>query len=136
MMSLKVGFTGTQKGMTYDQKNNFLVTIRDLNNEHHVEEFHHGDCVGADASAHEIAKELEIDIYVYPPINNRKRAFCTGSFKIHPPKDYIERNHDIVDNCDILIACPKSNIEELRSGTWATVRYARKIKRPVIILKP
>lgn len=100
-------------------------------------EFHHGDCIGADASAHEIAKELEIDIYIYPPINNRKRAFCcTGSFKIHPPKDYIERNHNIVDNCDILIACPKSNIEELRSGTWATVRYARKIKRPVIVLKP
>lgn len=127
---MKIGFTGTQIGITNKQA---LALEKQLAE---ATEFHHGDCIGADASAHEIAKKLEIDIYIYPPINNRKRAFCTGSFSTYPPKDYIERNHDIVDNCDVLIACPKSNVEETRSGTWATVRYARRIKRPVIILKP
>jgi hypothetical protein len=33
-----------------------------------------------------------------------------------------------------LIATPESLTEELRSGTWATIRYARKIKKPCLIL--
>ena len=28
------------------------------------------------------------------------------------------------------------SIEQLRSGTWATVRHARKLKRPIVIINP
>ena len=53
---------------------------------------------------------------------------------MYAEKRYLERNRDIVDACDILIACPRTLKEELRSGTWATVRYARKVGKPVAIL--
>ena len=52
-----------------------------------------------------------------------------------PPKDYLDRNHDIVDQTDLLIATPKENTEVLRSGTWATIRYAKKINKPTWIIE-
>ncbi len=46
----------------------------------------------------------------------------------------LDRNRDIVAAVSILIAAPETDIEEQRSGTWATVRYARKKGIPVVIV--
>jgi hypothetical protein len=35
-----------------------------------------------------------------------------------------------------VIAAPMSSAEILRSGTWATIRYARKAGKPVLIIWP
>jgi len=52
-----------------------------------------------------------------------------------PEKTYLERNLDIVKNSSLLIACPiNKNKEELRSGTWSTIRKARKHKLTIYIL--
>jgi hypothetical protein len=51
-----------------------------------------------------------------------------------PVKPPFERNEDIADMCDILIAAPKAATEVLRSGTWATIRHARRIGRQVVLL--
>ena len=56
--------------------------------------------------------------------------------EILPEKEYIERNHDVVDTCDLLIAMPNTELEVVRSGTWATIRYARKLKKVIVILEP
>jgi hypothetical protein len=53
-----------------------------------------------------------------------------------PAKPYLVRNHEIVDDSQVLIAAPKEFTEQLRSGTWATIRYARKIGRTVRIVFP
>lgn len=128
---MKYGFTGTQEGMTERQQKTLILLLKDMKN--HV--FHHGDCVGADEQAHFIAERCGLYIWIHPPINNNKRAFCESD-TILPAKEYIDRNHDIVDACDILIAAPKTLSEGLRSGTWATIRYARKNSIPCIILEP
>ena len=52
------------------------------------------------------------------------------------PRDYLDRNKDIVNNCDLLIAAPKENTEVLRSGTWSTVRYAKQLGVTVVIIEP
>lgn len=136
---MKVGFTGTQKGMTQKQKMEFARLILDL----YPSEFHHGDCIGADDEAHRIVRFFDfhhqksprqLRIIIHPPIKNSKRAFCGGEALL--PKDYLSRNHDIVNSTDLLIACPESNKEETRSGTWATVRYARKKKKEIRIIYP
>jgi len=126
-----IGFTGTRKGMTDDQKEAFKAFLE----AHKPEEFHHGDCVGADADAHKIAKKLKIKIVIHPPEDGKHRAFCKGG-KILKPKPYLERNHDIVGVCSVLIACPKQKREIRRSGTWATVRYARKMNKALSIMFP
>src|SRR6266446_5381502 len=132
---MKIGFTGTQKGMTDYQKNELRISLTSckviaLNRA----EFHHGDCIGSDVEACQIALGHGFFIVVHPPTNESKRAFVEHDVML-PAKDYIARNHDIIDDTDILYACPDGP-EKLRSGTWATIRYALKRKKKVVIFHP
>lgn len=133
---MRIGFTGTQKGMSLSQKKKFKTILEQLLSDNFFDvQFHHGDCVGADNEAHNIVDQyLSADrIYIHPPTNDKKRAWCF-SYHLLPVKSYLERNHDIVDTCDVLIATPKEQDEVLRSGTWATIRYAQKQNKKVIII--
>lgn len=128
-----VGFTGTQKGMTENQWRVVATLLQNLQ----PTECHHGDCVGADADFDALCHELGLGdrIVIHPPQDSTKRAFCYATQdKRWPPKPYLVRNHDIVNCCDVLLACPKSLKEELRSGTWATIRYANRSSKRVEII--
>jgi hypothetical protein len=126
----RVGFTGTQETLNKFQLKSLKRLLSWCGN--HV--LHHGDCIGADASAHDIADQIGMRVVIHPPINPTKRAFKTA-MQVLECKPYIERNHDIVGMTDWLIACPKGG-EEQRSGTWATVRYARKQNKLIWIVYP
>lgn len=127
---MKVGFTGTADGMTLAQKR----ALRGVMNSIRMGEFHHGSCVGADAQAHHLALG-RCEVHVHPSTLRAKTAPCLG-YRMYPPRPPLDRNHDIVDATEMLIATPRGEDEELRSGTWATVRYARKKKRPIILVLP
>jgi len=130
---MKIGFTGTRKGMTEPQKKNFGKLLK----KYDISEFHHGDCIGSDEEAHEIADKLNCRIHIHPPLDRKHRAFCNPlATYSHPPKPYLERNHDIVNDTAILIAAPDSDKEKMRSGTWATIRYAKKKGKDVIVIYP
>ena len=87
-----------------------------------------------DEAAHNIAKELGFKVILHPPENVKQRAYCRGDSSVGA-KPYLVRNRDIVDSCDILIAVPANpKIEELRSGTWSTVRYALSSKTSVVVI--
>ena len=124
------GFTGTSRGVSYKRLKLFHAQLSKAG----VHTLHHGDCVGADAQVHEIAKRLGLKIVVHPPDNPKLRAFCTGD-EIKTEAPYLVRNRAIVDTCDILLAMPwDPKHEQLRSGTWSTVRYAHKRRKKVIII--
>ena len=120
---MKVGFTGTQQGMTPFQLTDFEGWV--LGRE--ISEFHHGDCIGADEQAVMIVRTVQPNakLVCHPPVNESKRAFAESDVYL-PPKEYLDRNHDIVDAVHQMVACPKGKHEEQRSGTWATIRYASK----------
>jgi hypothetical protein len=112
-------------------------------------EIHHGDCVGADQVCHDIILQSRkiiprpdevwlppVKIIIHPPVDPRKRAFCQGYDEIREPLPYLIRDSAIATESDLLIAIPRAAEEELRSGTWATVRCMRKLKKPVIIIDP
>ena len=130
----RVGFTGTQLGMTYAQQQKFYLIITKLNPEY----FYHGDCVGADAAAHTIVNMYipECKKEIFPPKYGGKRAYCKNYYKMHPKDDFLPRNKKIVAASDILIATPKETEEVLRSGTWATIRYAKAKGIPIYIIWP
>lgn len=130
---MRIGFTGTQQGMTENQKEELIRLL--LSNDNSGE-FHHGDCIGADEQAAHEAHRIGYKICSHPPINPTKRAFFYYEYIRYEPKDYLVRNCEIVDSCDLLIATPKEKEEQLRSGTWATIRYARKTGKPVEIIYP
>ena len=137
---LHLGFTGT---CSIDRKcresiehlHRLLITYRDQG----YETLHHGDAVGADHLAHEMASELGYDVIVHPPRYHSMRAFCeSGNIVMTmPEKPYLARNRDIVDAVSLLVAMPVDpDREERRSGTWMTVRYARKTGIPVVMVRP
>lgn len=133
---IQVGFTGTQRGLTDYQIQALIHLLSNLGDAR----LHHGDCIGADAKAHEIAVELCIPIAIHPPVDPSKRANCVldprAGGVIYPAQPYLVRNRAIVTATDQLIACPSVRYEVTRSGTWATIRYARQLRRPHTIIYP
>jgi hypothetical protein len=112
---MNIGFTGTRQGMSPRQ----IAELRTYLCAWKTGTFHHGAAVGADTEAAAIAVELGYDVVAYPAVRGHE----------------LERNHTIVAACDRLLAAPYQDVEIIRSGTWATVRYGRKAHKTVIILK-
>jgi hypothetical protein len=103
-----------------------------------VTEFHHGACVGADADAVSCCQNYTTASIIAHPCNLTKCVSVPSlraSNHAHGEKPPLDRNRDIVDAADILVACTKGS-EELRSGTWSTIRYARKCGKPIVIFWP
>ena len=128
------GFTGTKYLMSVRQMNSMRNLLRG-----HPEwmEAHHGDCVGSDKMFHDFCRidRPDITIVGHPPVLDKHRAFCVFD-KIHPEKDYFERNEDIVNHSRVMMAVPKLDVEEIRSGTWHAIRYTRKMRKALIIIWP
>ncbi len=129
---MKIGFTGTRRGMTDAQRNSLRKFLQTA-----AGEFHHGDCIGADEQAHDIAEAAGFEIHIHPPLNPTKRAFkITHVSRMRPELPYLARNRNIVFATDELVATPAEPEEQLRSGTWSTVRFARTRNRPITIIYP
>lgn len=135
---MKLGFTGTQVGMTPMQ----LLRVAQYIAENDISEAHMGDCIGADKQFYELiamANKNKIFPWIttigHIPNYDSKRAFCKYDVT-REPKPYLDRNHDIVDESWFLIGTPKEKEEQLRSGTWATIRYAKKLDRRGMIVYP
>jgi hypothetical protein len=128
---VKVGFTGTRHGMTEEQWRTVRMTLIILR----ATECHHGDCIGADLQFAKLASVLGGTTVSHPPVKRELRAFHMSD-QVRAPKTYVARDHDIVDDTDVLIATPKTAHEEPRSGTWLTVRYARKQGKRVFLILP
>lgn len=120
---MRVGFTGTRAGMSAAQRAQLVLVLDWLLDSHLcMGEFHHGDEPHADREAAAAA-----------------RAVGVGRVVAHPPttltaRDLLARNRELVAAVDLLIAAPRTDREVLRSGTWATVRYARRRGIPVVML--
>lgn len=127
------GFTGTSKapGMTSRQAKQVRRLL------YNVTALHLGDCINSDAQAHEIAVSLGVKTIGHPPDNVGRRAYCAYDEE-RLPAPYLMRNRHIVAEADGgLIATPSGWTEQFRgSGTWATIRYARKARRKIWIIVP
>jgi hypothetical protein len=123
---VKIGFTGSQHGLTSPQRAELKVLLDRLKPELVV----HGACIGADDWFDQLAAKLRIPRLVFPGNVPAKRVHDdelihrSATVEIRAPKPMLNRNKDIVRNSDLLIACPRQAHEVIRSGTWATVRFA------------
>lgn len=122
-----LGFTGTREGMTDKQKSVVDFILQDWA----PSLVRHGDCIGADHDFHVLAYYRSILVDIHPPIKEEYRARCdrlyTNINKVWTPKPYLDRDRDIVDTSTALVATPKEYKNKLRSGTWYTFRYAKKV---------
>lgn len=113
------GFTGTREGMTDIQKAIVAETLMKFGGT-----FHHGDCIGSDSEAHDIAHALGFRIVGHPPTNTELRAY-KNCHELVEPKPYLIRNKEIVLASNVILATPKS-MQEV-GGTWSTINYTRKL---------
>lgn len=137
-MTQDLGFTGTQQGLTKGQRsalNTWLVNLAPVYHGLHL-----GDCVGADTEVYALmAARSGTGLHSYrlighPPTNPGRRAFCAYDEE-RDPAPYLVRNRAIVDESHLLFAAPEDH-EVPRSGTWSTIRYARRLGKPVIVFWP
>ncbi len=129
---MRLGFTGTRHGMTMRQMSAFRswASLREIT------EFHDGMCVGADEQAHEIVSQVsEAKMIRHPPTDQSIAVSPKEGDPVLPAKPYLRRNRAIVAATEHLAASPDGP-ERQRSGTWSTVRFARKLGRPVAIFWP
>lgn len=138
---MKIGFTGTQEGMTISQRGaleEYLETLAYNGNEFVPIEVHHGLCIGADRQFHSLCVSMGFNIVGHPPKNTSKMAeFNLKEFvRLEEPKEYLDRNSDIVKDTECLFVCPKGFQEETRSGTWATFRRALWANKPRVVFFP
>lgn len=131
---MRVGFTGTQLGVSAAQLTALRTVLENLKQD--SIDFHYGDCIGADEQAFTEAERRGFRTISHPPTDPSKRAF-TKAHIVLLAKPYLERNHDISDASDVLIATPRTVIHgSCRHGTCATVRYAWRTGGFVIVIHP
>jgi predicted Rossmann fold nucleotide-binding protein DprA/Smf involved in DNA uptake len=138
-IGIPMGFTGTRAGVTVSQR----VVLGAILEEARPSVVYHGGAYGADEDFHNIIRTHErlairsTKIIVYP--HNLPYDIAMGliePFEYQEKSPPLQRNRKIVSLCDVLVACPKTYTEEQRSGTWATIRYAKTIKRWTIFIWP
>ena len=116
--------------MSQQQKDFFIAVMR-----MHEGAFHHGDCIGADAEAHDmIMGELPYVVHIHPPLDPKMRAWKQGH-ELHPQKHYYERNKDIVGQSHYCLFFPIRRQPET-GGTWYTINYAKSINRQFTVCLP
>lgn len=133
---MRIGITGSRHELTPRQTEalySVLLAAHELTD--HRLEVHHGLCTGADHAAHRLTRELSgAAIYGHPGHDsNRQTPFRAdipaNEFDwLYESKLYRERNRDIINTCQSLIACPvypENDSRSQRSGTWQTIRLAR-----------
>lgn len=129
------GFTGTRAGMTRDQ----LDLARKCLVLGKPTIIRHGAAYGADQQFHALWREELKDRFVdvWPADGKTAKLFSEqDNVAVNPPMPPLTRNDEIVKRSKYMIATPHTQQEELRSGTWATVRRARTAEVPVLILWP
>jgi hypothetical protein len=120
---MDIGFTGSREGMTRAQADQLAFVLGML----HCPaapppKFHYGTHEDAALLADEEAAAIagRLGFVLVPHYAQR------GS--------ELDRDRRQAAAVDIMLAAPRTNAEQQRSGTWATVRYARDLGKPVILL--
>lgn len=132
---MRIGFTGTRRGLTGPQRAALESLLRSLDG---VSEAHHGDAVGADEEFGEAFHRVHpvATIFAHPCDIPSERSRLQRYHDATPAKPPLDRNRDIVGASDLLVACPAGMTEERRSGTRATIRHARRVGRPLRVVWP
>ena len=98
-----------------------------------------GACIGVDTAVAEYGLQRGFLVHTVVPANRKAvdplwREHCSTFFEMPPDTDYRDRNTRMVQPAQRLIAFPRwseNDNRSIRSGTWMTVRIARKLGIPV-----
>lgn len=139
--SSDLGMSGTRDGMSIKQLETFerLLAWELVKPGAHT--WHDGDCLGSDEQGLALVTKFKRDWAIVERHGhpcNLKQFRAHGEYDVmHPIYPPLVRNRHIVLSCTTLFFTPAEYTEVFRgSGTWATIRYAQKVKRPHYLIWP
>lgn len=144
LITRRIGVTATREGLTKAQKD-ALTSVLSMGNMMRDQLgrplelwLHHGRCLGGDEQAWHIARLLGYKTAAHPSVDAERFGWRgdTVDDVVHEALPPLERNRRIVHETRALIALPRGMQEELRSGTWATYRYARGEGHALFLIRP
>ncbi|MBK9497244.1 MAG: hypothetical protein IPO08_22550 [Xanthomonadales bacterium] len=128
-----VAFSGIRQGGTAGQRDLLRIWLSTVG----PRLLHNGAAVGADDVCLELAVQLGIPFELWPSTVVSQSVitrWAPHAAVVHPKAEPLVRNRFMVDRADRLIACTLSLEPVQRSGTWSTVRYALKMRVPVLMI--
>ncbi len=136
----RVGAAATREGLSDEQKAAVFEHFRQwMIYALSPPELHHGGEAHGDRDIHRAYRKVygtagRVVIY---PASDQPPHLCDWSDADHvcEAAPSLQRNKDIVaaiTEGSVLIACPRLKAQELRSGTWATVRAAERSRKGVL----
>jgi len=133
-----IGITGTRNGATAEQIAWARSYFEKLSKQKELHYLVHGCALGADEQIATEAYSYGFRVGGHPSNNDywtsdKAKSLCYVLAKPLPP---LKRNLNIIHACEVLLAFPASDHEELRSGTWMTIRSAGKEQKRTIICWP
>lgn len=131
-----IGVTSTRRGITSKQFSNIHSWIFEY--KPHIIKLHHGVCIGGDEEINDMARMLGVWTTGHPPIDTKYMSRCVVD-EMLKPKDYLNRDRDIVNVAGVLLVAPWQNEKPPTtrgSGTWYTHDYAEGHDIPTIIFWP
>jgi hypothetical protein len=132
---MKISVTATRIGLTTKQSKAAVMLLRKLKPDILI----HGAANGGDSELHDLAKLMGINVEVYPAVgvaSNVNNLHYVDGDVIHFPAAPLVRNKTMIDAASITLAFPGEMYEVLRSGTWASIRYARSKGTTLYIIYP
>jgi hypothetical protein len=132
-----VGFAGPREGLLSVQHESLRRIAAKLS----LSVFVHGGSYGSDTLAHYAFRSAHPTIpIIVMPATKDNGSIVTAPYGdlniILQPRGPLERNDMIVTVITGLVAAPKMMTEELRGGTWYTIRRARKKGVPILFVWP
>lgn len=135
-----VGYTGPRLGLLPPQRLALGEVLSSLSGT-----MHNGAAEGGDRAAAELWGQWPwrrgIEFF---PCNREQREWAVlwiqgtrapEARTVHPIRPPLVRNREnLVDPCDLLVATPAGPKPE--GGTWSTIRYARRVEKPVVLVWP
>ena len=139
------GETGSRHGATRLQ----LASVGWLWSRYEIEQLHDGDCVGVDAQLFDLGMLFCVERFViHPPTNPKNRAYRglrslaeKAVSCIRREKPYFVRDRDVVDESEVIVACPNNTLDEsdwanAKGGTWYTINYTLSKNKPLAVVWP
>jgi hypothetical protein len=127
------GESGTREGATKLQ----VASVGWLWSRYDISLLHNGAYYrGVDRQLYHLAKGFQIPVILHPPHWDDIQVFWGIEDEQRDAAPSLVRNKNIILESECMVAIPRGIKEELRSGTWMTVRHTRKQSKPLAIVWP
>lgn len=142
---IHIGFTGTRLGMTAPQArqvaailDHIRYTGRGLTEDGDIEEIrgHHGCCEGADLEFGHMCRDRGWLVEGHPGLGDLSDELTSLCIVTHPATGHLARNRNIVSVVRAMIGAPPTALPQARGGTWYTIKHAREVGRPILVVAP